>query len=43
MKFKTTLLLAGKNATGVEIPPAVVAQLNAAKKPPVNVTINSYS
>jgi hypothetical protein len=43
MKFRTTLKLAGKTATGVEVPPEVVAQLGQSKKPAVRVTINGYT
>jgi hypothetical protein len=41
--FKTKLLLAGKTATGFNIPPEIVEGLGAGKKPPVNVTINGYT
>ncbi|MDX6581740.1 MAG: hypothetical protein QOI10_924 [Solirubrobacterales bacterium] len=40
MKFETTILLAGKTATGIEVPPEVVEGLDAGKRPPVKVTIN---
>lgn len=43
MTFKTTLLKAGKTATGIEIPPAVVESFGMGKKPPIVVTINGYS
>jgi hypothetical protein len=39
-KFEATIQLAGKTATGIEIPPDVVEGLGAGKKPPVRVTIN---
>ena len=39
--FKTTLLQAGKTATGIEIPTEIVESLNAGKKPPIRVTINN--
>ena len=42
-KFKTTLLQAGKTATGIFVPEAIVEQLGAGKKPPVHVTINGYT
>ncbi len=42
-KFTTTLLLAGKTATGFEVPPEIVESLGAGKKPPVRVTINGYT
>src|SRR2546430_15698274 len=40
MPFRTTLLQAGKTATGIEIPPEIVAKLGSSKRPPVRVTIN---
>ena len=40
MRFSTTILAAGKTATGIEVPPEVVDALGAGKKPPVRVTIN---
>lgn len=43
MKFTTTLLKAGKTATGIEIPASIVEQLGAGKKPPVRITINGYT
>lgn len=43
MKFRTTLLQAEKNATGIQIPPEVVESLGAGKRPPVRVTINGYT
>jgi Bacteriocin-protection, YdeI or OmpD-Associated/Domain of unknown function (DUF1905) len=43
MKFKTTLLQAGKTATGFEIPDQIVEGMKAGKKPPVRVTINGYT
>lgn len=42
-RFRTTLLLAGKTATGIEIPPAVIEALGAGRKPPVAVTIGDYT
>src|SRR5689334_19506324 len=43
MKFHTTLLQAGKTATGIEIHPEIVEALGAGKKPPVRVTINGFT
>ena len=37
------LELAGKTATGVEVPADVVAALGTTKRPPVVVTINGYA
>ena len=43
LNFRTTLLLAGKTATGFEVPAEVVAALGSSKKPAVLVTINGYT
>jgi hypothetical protein len=43
MKFRTTLRLEGKTATGIEVPGDVVAALGKGKRPPVYVTINGYT
>jgi Bacteriocin-protection, YdeI or OmpD-Associated/Domain of unknown function (DUF1905) len=43
MRFKTTLELAGKTATGFRVPASVVESLGKGKRPPVVVTINGYS
>lgn len=43
MRFRTTLILGGKTATGVVVPPEVVEGLGAGKRPAVTVTINSYT
>ena len=40
MKFRGTLLLSGKSATGFEVPAEIVADLGAGKKPAVTVTLN---
>ena len=42
-RFRTTVVLGGKTATGLEVPPAVVEQLGRGKRPPVRVTIAGYS
>ncbi|MDY0908631.1 YdeI/OmpD-associated family protein [Microbacterium sp. CFBP9034] len=41
MRFETTLLLSGNN-TGIEVPPEILEQLGAGKRPAVNVTVNGY-
>ena len=42
--FTTTLIQAdGKNATGISVPPEVVAQLGKNKRPPVTVSFNGYT
>ena len=43
MKFRATLLLAGKTATGIEVPAKIVDALGSNKKPAVTVTISGYS
>ena len=43
MRFRTTLLAAGKTATGIEIPPGIVEDMGAGKRPPVRVTINGHT
>lgn len=43
MEFEATLELHGKTATGIVVPPEVVAALGSGKRPPVVVTINGYS
>ena len=43
MRFKTTLELGGKTATGFRIPEDVVEALGKGKRPPVLVTINGYT
>ncbi len=44
VKFTTTILKAeGLNATGIAVPPEVVAALGKTKKPPVKVSLNGYT
>lgn len=43
MKFRATVRLEGKTATGIEVPPKVVASLGPTQRPAVNVTINGYT
>jgi hypothetical protein len=43
MRFRATLELAGKTATGMHVPPQVVTALGAGKRPPVRATINGYT
>ncbi|WP_027086901.1 YdeI/OmpD-associated family protein [Cohnella panacarvi] len=43
MKFKATLELSKKTATGIHVPNEIVEALGAGKKPPVKVTIRSYT
>ena len=43
MRFRTTILSAGKTAAGIVIPPDVLAALGTSRKPPVRVTIRDYT
>jgi len=43
MRFHTTILQAGKTATGIRVPDEVVEALGAGRRPPVRVTINGYT
>ncbi len=43
VKFRATLLLAGKTATAIEVPAKVVEDLGKGKKPPVSVTIKGHT
>lgn len=43
MKFRATVELGGKTATGIEVPDDVVAGLGSHQRPAVRVTIGDYS
>jgi hypothetical protein len=43
MKFRSTVELGGKTATGIEVPDDVVDALAAGKRPAVTVTINGFT
>lgn len=43
MRFRATLMLGGKTATGIAVPAAVVEALGAGKRPAVRVTINGHT
>lgn len=43
MRFRAVVQLGGKTATGIEVPPEVVASLGSSKKPAVRVTIGGYT
>lgn len=43
MRFRTTIELGGKTATGFRVPADVVAALGSGKKPRVTVTIGGHS
>ncbi len=42
-RFRSKVLLAGKTATGVEVPEKVVLGLGSTRRPLVKVTINGYT
>ena len=43
MKFRSKVHLAGKTATGIKVPPDIVAALGPGKRPAVSVTIRGYT
>jgi bifunctional DNA-binding transcriptional regulator/antitoxin component of YhaV-PrlF toxin-antitoxin module len=43
MRFSTTVLLGGRTATGLVVPPEVVEALGAGKKPAVTVTVGGHT
>jgi hypothetical protein len=43
MRFRARIEQSGKTATGIQVPPEVVASLGSSKKPAVSVTINGYT
>lgn len=43
MRFRATILLSGKTATGIRVPDEVVASLGPSKRPPVRVTIKGHT
>ena len=43
MKFRTTILQAGKTATGIRVPAEVVESMGAGKQPRVKVTIKGFT
>jgi len=43
MKFRATLELHGKTATGITVPPDVVESLGGGKRPAVTVTLKKHS
>ncbi|MET1231561.1 MAG: DUF1905 domain-containing protein, partial [Candidatus Limnocylindrales bacterium] len=42
MKFRTTIQLEGKTATGFRVPVEIVEALGTGKRPPVRVTIGPH-
>src|SRR5712691_3848626 len=43
MRFRATVELGGKTATGIEVPEDVVATLGSGNRPPVTVTIGGHT
>ena len=43
MEYRTTVVLGGKTATGLQVPDDVVAALGAGKRPPVVVTVGGHT
>jgi hypothetical protein len=43
MRFRTTIKQSGKTAAGIEIPESVMEALASGRRPPVRVTIGSYT
>lgn len=43
MRFRAVIQLSGKTATGIEVPPEVMASLGTGKRPPVRVTIAGHT
>jgi Bacteriocin-protection, YdeI or OmpD-Associated/Domain of unknown function (DUF1905) len=43
IRFRATLQLAGKTATGIRVPDEVVTSLGKSKRPPVRVTMNGHT
>ena len=43
MKFRATVELGGKTATGIEVPEEAVAALDSGNRPPVTVTIGGHT
>lgn len=42
-RFRTTILAAGKTATGMVVPDKVIEKLGTSKRPAVSVTINGFT
>ncbi len=43
MRFRSTVKLGGKTATGIPVPEEVVSSFGPSKRPPVRVTINGHT
>ena len=42
-RFRTTVELNGKTASGLEVPSEIVERLGAGRRPPVRVTVNEHT
>jgi hypothetical protein len=43
MRFRETILLGGKTATGIPVPDEILESLGGGKRPAVSVTLNGYT
>jgi len=43
VSFRAVILLNGKTATGIRVPPEVVLRLGSSKRPAVRATVNGYT
>jgi hypothetical protein len=43
VRFRATVQLGGKTATGIRVPPEVIASLGPSKRPAVHATINGHT
>jgi hypothetical protein len=43
VRFRATILLGGKTATGIRVPAEVVAALGSSRRPAVRVTVNGHA
>jgi hypothetical protein len=43
MRFRATILLSGRTATGIPVPPVVVESLGGSRRPAVRVTIGDHT
>jgi hypothetical protein len=43
MRFRATILQAGKTATGIRVPDEIVESLGSGKRPAVSITINGFT
>ena len=43
MEFRTTVVLGGRTATGLQVPDEIVEAMDAGKRPPVAVTVGGYT